>query len=127
MGAMPGFKRTDNLFIMFSHWPAVLTCVGLSVVTVAADFLIKKASEGKGFSEWPLLLVGGAIYALTAIGWFFVMRHLELSTLGALYAVTCVLLLSIIGVLSFQERIVPGEMVGIGFAIVSLVLLARFA
>jgi len=51
----------------------------------------------------------------------FVTKHLKLATIGALYSVSMVLLLTAIGVLVFRE------LLGILMAVGSLVLLTRFA
>ncbi|NTW46479.1 MAG: transporter [Candidatus Moranbacteria bacterium] len=106
---------------------SILVCVALSIVTVGADYLVKRSSLQPGFSGWHSLLLGATIYALTAVGWFFTMRHLKLSTLGVLYAVTCAILLVFLGVTQFHERLVWQEVVGVAFALISLVLLSRFA
>ena len=106
---------------------AFLAGIGLSIITVLADVLIKRASLQAGFSGWHLLLAGAVIYALTAAGWFLVMRRIKLSTLGVLYGVSCVLLLTLVSVFYFKERISPIEVVGITLAIISLIILARYA
>lgn len=106
---------------------AFLVGIGLSAVTVFADVLIKRASLQNAFSSWQLLIIGAIIYATTALGWFFVMRKVKLSSLGALYAVSCVVLLTLVSVFYFKERIAPIEIVGISMAIVSIIILFRFA
>jgi len=72
--------------------------IGLSLITVLADFLIKRASLHNSFSGWPLLVLSTLIYGLTAFGWFFVMRKVKLSTLGVLYAVSVVVFLTLVSV-----------------------------
>jgi len=74
-----------------------------------------------------MLILGAVIYGLTAFGWFFLMRRIKLSTLGVLYAVGGVVLLTLISVFYFKEKINPFEITGILLAIISLILLARFA
>ncbi len=106
---------------------AFLIGIGLSIITVLADALIKYASLQKAFSGWPMLVLGAIIYGLTAFGWFFVMRKIKLSTAGVLYAVSCVVFLTLISAFYFKERISLLEIVGIGLAIISLVILSRFA
>ncbi|OGH68609.1 MAG: hypothetical protein A3J66_01145 [Candidatus Magasanikbacteria bacterium RIFCSPHIGHO2_02_FULL_47_14] len=101
--------------------------IGLSVVTVFADVLVKHASSQEAFSGWRSLVLGAVIYGLTAMGWFFVMRRIKLSTVGVLYGVSCVVLLTLVSVFFFKEKISPMEMVGIFLAVTSLILLARFA
>lgn len=97
------------------------------ILTVIGDMFIKTASLQNSFSGWPMLVFGSIIYGLTGVGWFFVMRQMKLSTLGVFYAVGCVLLLTLLSVLYFKEKISSMEIVGIILAIVSLIILFRFA
>ena len=106
---------------------AFLIGIGLSLITVLADSLIKHASLQNAFSGWQMLISGAIIYGLTAFGWFFVMRKIKLSTLGVLYAVSVVVFLTLVSVFYFKEKISTIEIVGISMAIVSLVILSRFA
>ncbi len=106
---------------------SLFVAVFLSMVTVYADYLIKKASLATGFTAWPTLLLGMTVYGLTGLGWFFVMRSVKLSTLGVVYGLTCIIVLTLLSVIVFKEKIHSLEMVGIAFALLSLVLLARFA
>lgn len=99
----------------------------ISAVTVLGDFAVKKASLQNAWSGWPMLLLGAMIYGITAVGWFFVMRKIKLSTLGVLYGISCVLLLTLISVFYFKEKINSFEIFGIILAISSLVILYRFA
>jgi len=103
---------------------AFLIGIGLSLITVLADSLIKHASLQNAFSGWQMLILGAIIYGLTAFGWFFVMRKIKLSTLGVLYAVSVVVFLTLVSVFYFKEKISTIEIVGISMAIVSLVILS---
>lgn len=71
--------------------------------------------------------MGFALYASTAFGWVFVMRHLKLGTISVVYSVSMVLLLTAVGVLVFKESLNLYEVAGILLALASLVLLMRFA
>ncbi|HLC52129.1 MAG TPA: transporter [Candidatus Nanoarchaeia archaeon] len=106
---------------------AFLIGIGLSLITVLADSLIKHASLQNAFSGWQILILGAIIYGLTAFGWFFIMRKIKLSTLGVLYSVSMVVFLTLVSVFYFKEKISTLEIVGISMAIVSLVILFRFA
>jgi len=106
---------------------AFLIGIGLSIITVFADSLIKQASLQNSFSGWQMLISGGLIYGLTAFGWFFVMKKLKLSTIGVLYGVTCVVFLTLVSVFYFKEKINSFEIFGIALAIISLIILSRFA
>lgn len=99
----------------------------ISIITIVGDFLIKEASLHEKFSGWVLLLSGAAIYGLTALGWFFVMRRAELSILGAIYSLTSTIALFLLGALLYKEHVTALELVGLGLGIASLVILFRVA
>jgi len=105
---------------------AFLIGIGLSIITVLADVIIKQASLQNAFSGWRMLILGAIIYGLTAFGWFFVMRKIKLSTSGVLYAISCVVLLTFASVFYFKEKISLLEIIGISMAIFSLIILSRF-
>ena len=106
---------------------AFLIGIGLSIITVFADALIKQASLQNAFSGWQILIVGAILYGITAFGWFFVMRKIKLSTLGVLYGVSCLVFLALVSVFYFREKINPIEILGIALAIISLIIMYRFA
>ena len=112
---------------MGTHSIAVLVTVAFSVVGVVGDYFLKLASA----SERPLrtgwFYLGFALYASTAFGWVFVMRYLKLATISVLYSVSMVLLLTAIGVVFFRESLNYLELAGIVLAVISLMLLMRFA
>ncbi len=106
---------------------ALLLIVLLSVVGVAGDFFIKLSGNGPKYIEYKWFLLGLVIYASTAFGWFYVMKEVKLATIGAFYAVSIVLLLTGVGVFHFGEKLNYYEIGGIVSALISVVLLARFA
>ena len=75
----------------------------------------------------PWFYIGFALYASTAFGWVFVMKHLKLATIGVVYSVAMILLLTSIGVIFFRESLNYYEIAGLLMAIGSLVLLMRFS
>ncbi|MFZ5363996.1 MAG: EamA family transporter [Patescibacteria group bacterium] len=101
--------------------------VGLSLITALADAFIKHSSLQQAFSGWKWLLLGALIYAITALGWFFVLRKFKLSTAVVLYSVNLIIFLTLISVFYFKEKISPIEIFGIFLAVISLVILYRFA
>jgi drug/metabolite transporter (DMT)-like permease len=106
---------------------AVLVTVAFSVVGVVGDYFLKLAST----REQPLgtgwFYLGFALYASTAFGWVYVMRHLKLATISVLYSVSMILLLTAVGVVLFRESLNYYELAGIVLAVAALVLLIRFA
>lgn len=108
-------------------WLPILVTVGFSAVGVLGDYLLKLASSRDRPLRSGWFYLGFAAYASTAFGWVYVMRHLKLATIGVVYSVSMILLLTAIGAAAFREPLTAPEAVGLVLAIASLVLLMRFA
>jgi drug/metabolite transporter (DMT)-like permease len=106
---------------------AVLVTIGFSIVGVVGDYFLKLASEKEHSLRSPWFYLGFALYASTAFGWVFVMKHMKLATIGVVYSVSMILLLTAVGVVAFRESLNYYEMAGLVMAIGSLVLLMRFS
>ena len=106
---------------------AVLVTIAFSVIGVLGDYFLKLASAREQPLRTGWFYLGFALYASTAFGWVFVMKHLKLATISVLYSVSLVLLLTAIGVVLFRESLNYFEVIGIVLAVVSLMLLMRFA
>jgi small multidrug resistance pump len=106
---------------------AVLVTFAFSIMGVIGDYFLKLASAREQPLRTSWFYLGFVLYASTAFGWVFVMRHLKLATIGVLYSVAMVLLLTVIGVVLFRESLSYFEISGIILAVASLVLLMRFA
>ena len=109
-----------------SKLTAFLVAIFLSAITVIADSFVKKSSLLDSIYN-RYLLVGGLIYALTAIGWFFVMKDIKLSTLGVIYGVSCIILLTLVSVFVFNEKLSIFELIGILLGVMSIIVLYRFS
>src|SRR6516162_4880676 len=96
---------------------AVLLTIAFSLIGVLGDYFLKLASA----RELPLrtgwFYLGFALYASTAFGWVFVMKHLKLGTISVLYSVSMILLLTTVGVVMFRETLNYFEVAGIVLAI----------
>ena len=106
---------------------AVLITIAFSVIGVLGDYFLKLASAREQPLRTSWFYLGFALYASTAFGWVFVMKHLKLATISVLYSISLVLLLTAIGVVLFQESLNYFEVIGIVLAVMSLVLLMHFA
>lgn len=104
----------------------VIIVIALSVAGVAGDYFIKIAGNSGKAVEIKWFLIGALIYASTAFGWLYAMKHIKLSSLGAIYSLTTVLLLVALGVLYFHEQLNACEMLGIAAAITAIILLSKF-
>jgi multidrug transporter EmrE-like cation transporter len=111
---------------MKNSLPLVVT-VAFSVVGVVGDSLLKLASDQRAPLRSGWFDLGFAVYASTAFGWVYVLRHLKGATSGAVDSVSMILLLTGVGVVAFGQPLNASEVAGLTLAIGSLVLLMRFA
>ncbi|WP_397570325.1 transporter [Schlesneria sp. T3-172] len=106
---------------------AIIVTLAFSIVGVCGDYFLKLASQQKDSLRSPWFYVGFVLYASTAFGWLFVMKHLKLATVSMVYSVSMVLLLTTMGVVFFQESLSSLEIVGLVMAVGALLLLTRFS
>jgi small multidrug resistance pump len=126
-GSLPGSVTLASETLMEKRALAVVVTIAFSVVGVVGDYLLKRASEATNPVQSRWFYVGFAVYASTAFGWVFVMRHLKLATIGVVYSVSMILLLTTIGIVFFREPLNRYEIAGLAMAVGSLILLIRFA
>ena len=112
---------------MESKFFAVAVTIAFSVMGVLGDYFLKLASAKEQSLRSPWFYLGFALYASTAFGWVFVMKHLKLATISVLYSVSMVVLLTAVGVVLFRESLNYAELAGLAMAVASLILLVRFA
>jgi small multidrug resistance pump len=106
---------------------AVAVTVAFSVLGVIGDYFLKLASDQPYPMKTLSFYVGFTVYASTAFGWVFVMRHLKLGTIGVVYSVSMIVLLTAVGVVLFRESLSLYEVAGLVMAVASVILLVRFA
>jgi len=107
-------------------WIVGLMIVGLSFVETVGDTLIKYAgADTKKYVLVFWLILGVTVYMCAAVGWFFVMKHIKLGSLGIIYSVASVTFLLSWGILFFNESYSKTEILGIILGFISLFLLAR--
>lgn len=105
---------------------AYVVAAVMSGVGIIGDYFLKQASAEERPLATRTFLVGLVLYASTAFAWVFVMRHLKLATIGVIYSVCMILLLTAMGLIFFEESLNRMEVAGIALAIAALFLLARF-
>jgi drug/metabolite transporter (DMT)-like permease len=105
---------------------AFILAISLSAITVVGDLFVKESSLSNNvWNKW--LLFGAAIYGLTAIGWVYVMKSIKLSTLGTIYGISLIILLTLSSIFILHEKLSIPEVIGIVLGIISLILLYRFS
>src|SRR5215813_4585031 len=92
---------------------AVAVTVGFSLMGVLGDYFLKLASASESSLKTTSFYVGFVVYASTAFGWVFVMKHLKLATIAVVYSVSMVLLLTVVGLVFFRESLSPYEIAGL--------------
>lgn len=97
-----------------------------AVIVIAGDLALKVAADKELPITSPLILAGCALYALSAIAWFWAMRHISLAQGAVAYTMFSLLALCVIGVVAFEETLQAREIAGIGCAVLSVILLIRF-
>jgi len=105
---------------------AVLVAAAMSCLGIVGDYFLKRASGEERPLATPAFVVGVLLYASTAFAWVYLMRYLKLATIGVIYSVCMILLLTGMGVLFFDETLNRYEVAGIALAIGSILLLSRF-
>ena len=121
-----GFFRSYRL-TMEKNLLAVVVTIAFSLLGVVGDYFLKLASANENSLKTTSFYIGFVLYASTAFGWVFVMKHLKLATIGVVYSVSMILLLTAVGVVFFRESLNYYEIAGLILAIASLILLVRFA
>ncbi len=105
---------------------SILVIIFLAAVGVLGDYFIKLSGNGEKYIDYPPFFVGMILYALTAFGWFYVMKHIKLSTIGVFFALSNIVLMALAGVIFFKENLNTYDIIGIAFGALSIILLARF-
>ncbi len=103
---------------------ALLIIFAFSALTVLADVLIKKAADQNALFSFNFV-AGALIYGLSAIGWFYAFRTLNMSTVGGVYALSTVILIAVAGILFFREQLQMVEIAVLAVAVLSILALWR--
>lgn len=112
---------------MIRNHVGLLLAVVVSLSGIGADSFLKRASTAAHPLANCWFATGMLLTLAFAFGWLVLMRYMKLATAGVFYAVASALLLAVIGVVFFEERLSLPEITGVGLALCSVLLLTRFA
>ena len=104
--------------LLFSLFTAVIVIVGDVAIKTAAD-------ETRIVS--PAMALGMALYGLSAICWFFAMRHVSLGQAAVAYSMLTLIALCLIGAFAFGERLGTREVLAMGCAFAAMLLMSEAA
>jgi drug/metabolite transporter (DMT)-like permease len=105
----------------------LLILTGTIALTLAGDWCIKFASGEEQGIVHPIFLAGVVLYALPAIGWFFLMRSHSLAAIGVYYSAAVLILLAALGALVFKEALGLREILGLSLAVASVLVMSHEA
>ena len=102
-----------------------LILAAIILVTLIGDYLIKVASQ-KPSGLTTLTFLGGALlYALPAVGWFYLMKSHSLTAIGVFYSAATILILAGLGFFVFKEAFGLREALGVSLAIAAVIVVSH--
>ena len=97
-----------------------------SLLIIVADYSIKVAAEGTGHVTSRPMLLGIALYVISALLWFVTMRHIPLGQAAVAYSMFSLIGLFVLGVVGFGESAEWRDFVGIAMALAAMALMLRW-
>ncbi|MGI3170370.1 hypothetical protein ACRARG_14565 [Pseudooceanicola sp. C21-150M6] len=108
---------------MFQTFYGIIFSLLTAIVVIAADLLIKIAAESGERVLSTYMAAGSALYVLSAVMWFFAMRHMPLGHAAVAYSMFTLIGLFVIGITHFDEPLQWREGVGIGLALMAMAIM----
>ncbi len=96
-----------------------------ALVVIVGDFAIKMAADGNHPPWSGLVAMGCLLYGVSALFWFYAMKHVTLAQAGVAYSMLTLLALCLIGSIWFDERLYAREVAGIACALAAMLLMVR--
>lgn len=95
-----------------------------ALVVILGDYAIKIAADRAALVSAPMY-AGMALYAASAILWFFAMRHVSLGQAAVAYSMLTLIALFAMGALLFDEPVGKRELAGMLCALAAMVLMSQ--
>lgn len=95
----------------------------VTVMTVGGDYFIKTATGHAAGMHSALFVVGAALYGLSAIGWFYLMRTHTLTWLAVSYSAATLVFVALLGVVAFGETLRSRDVLAMAMALGALFLI----
>lgn len=103
-----------------------LFSLGTAMLVIGGDVVIKTAADAERFVS-PAMAAGILCYAASAICWYFAMRHISLGQGAVAYSMLTLIAVVLIGAVWFGESIGTRQILGLGAAMVAMVLMGETA
>lgn len=95
-----------------------------ALVVIAGDVLIKQAADRALLASAPMVL-GIVLYAVSAVCWFYAMRHVSLGQAAVAYSMLTLVALCLIGAVAFNEPMGLREVAGLTCALAAMALMTH--
>lgn len=99
----------------------------LAFIVIVGDAVIKMAADAGHAVNSTYVVIGVALYGVSAVLWYFAMQHISLVQAGVAYSMLTLIALAIIGALWFNEPLALREYAGLACALLAMVLMSRVA
>jgi len=109
----------SNIFVGYAF------CFLTALVVITGDYVLKLAADGGMRILSPHVILGGALYAGSAVMWYFAMRYMTLAQAGVAFSMLTLLALCVMGAVIFNEEFHIREYLGVACALAAMVLLIR--
>ncbi|QBX35583.1 hypothetical protein E4L95_13125 [Paracoccus liaowanqingii] len=94
----------------------------VTALTIGGDYLIKSATVHTAGMGSGLFLIAVGLYALSAIGWYFLMRHHPLTWIAVTYSGATLIMLTLLGVVVFGEQMGRRDIAAVAMALGAILL-----
>ena len=98
-----------------------------ALIVILGDTLIKLAADDGQPVHSILVIAGCALYAVSAVMWYFALLHVTLAQAGVAFSMLTLLALCAIGAIYFDEQLFFREYAGIACALLAMALMMRVA
>jgi undecaprenyl phosphate-alpha-L-ara4N flippase subunit ArnF len=95
-----------------------------ALAVIVADVAIKLAADRAALAS-PHMMLGTLLYLISAILWFFAMRHISLGQATVAYSMLTLIALFLIGWIGFGEPAGGREIAGLGCALAAMALMSN--
>ena len=95
-----------------------------ALVVILGDVAIKLAADRASLAS-PHMVLGGLLYLVSAVLWFYAMRHITLGQAGVAYSMLTLIALFLIGWIGFGEPASGREIAGVGCALAAMALMCH--
>lgn len=95
-----------------------------TVLTLLGDYCIKLSTETAGGLRSPMFILGALFYGIPALGWFYLMSHHSLASVGVFYSAATIVFLAGLGVIVFKEPLGWRDMMGLFLAVAAVFMMS---